>query len=585
MLSLNLARPSLVSVVLGYAWAATASSDGRGAPPSDLGRGDIVEMLDEEMFFHAPDEDALALLQMSSVVELRNLGAPEPARPPASLRATLAAAAVEGKNVLAAKMRIMGRAMANATAGGFNEIRRGNVTGAFRLASEAASEASQQSALVTATMSTAGSKGLGVALVFVFVAAGWGLELLLTKPRSEEADGSEPRSEEAEDGVQSNAHKANHYMAALNFLRFAVACHVVMYNFYPSSDDESDESSTLGLFASWGIMSSPWFFMISGFVYSYTRYVNPSVASDDWLQVLFQRVLVWYPLFVFSITWCALRYFSTAAEDWSHFMSQLLLVHGFMWDHSYFPFYVNDRWLSFLAVYLLTWWPMHCVLADSSSTNIRILFYVAWAVTIPSMILEWWFMHDWSFFNMIQFWPSFVIGQALATWFVKTCMQQKVVNVTAMQSVWILRPVHEIPTIVRFGASIGALFFGILYFAFPPHWEIPGINKPITPLLIKGGLLPLQALMLAGLACEVDPLARVVARRPFRWLGKLSLSMFLLQVPLYGALKDLTGWAGLTWTFWLILLFASGLCHYGYERPWRHFLRARTAALAAAAAK
>jgi len=122
---------------------------------------------------------------------------------------------------------------------------------------------------------------------------------------------------------------------------------------------------------------------------------------------------------------------------------------------------------------------------------------------------------------------------------------------------------------------VSFLIFGLAFFSFSPYDNLPLLKKPITPFLIKGGLLPLQGLMIAGLACEVDPMAKLFARKPFRWAEKLALTSFILQVPIHNCVKDLTGWDGLTWTFCGILVAASIAAHVLLERPWRRFLGIR----------
>jgi len=275
---------------------------------------------------------------------------------------------------------------------------------------------------------------------------------------------------------------------------------------------------------------------------------------------------------VFGLTWCALRFWSVYAEDWSHYMANTLLIQGLVWKEESFPYMMGDWWLSYLMVYLLAWAPMHQVLATSTNSVIWTLFTIAFLIAFPSAVLEWYFMTDMGVFSLIQYWPAFVFGQALATWLVNNCMIQKSATVEPLYD---LRPVHELPAMVRFGVTLSISGLGVVFCLFGPDDVVPLLNKPLAPMLLKGGLLPLLGLMVASMACEVDPIAKLFARTPFRWTEKLALSNFILQAPVHYTVRDLTGWTGNTWTFSGCLFVSSILGHLFIERPWRRLLGLR----------
>jgi len=131
--------------------------------------------------------------------------------------------------------------------------------------------------------------------------------------------------------------------------------------------------------------------------------------------------------------------------------------------------------------------------------------------------------------------------------------------------------VTEIPVLVRFGVTISFLVLGVCFFTFSPYDPVPLFKKPVLPLVQKGFQLPLQGLMVVGFAAEIDPIAKLFARRPFRYAEKLTLLTFIFQAPVYNTIKDLTGWGGITWTFVAALIAFTVVGHYLVERPYRQW--------------
>lgn len=482
--------------------------------------------------------------------------------------------AKEGGTILAAKTCILGSAVVEAVSESALQMEHGSILGAFRAAVRAASNAEAKTAAVYAHATAAASASVGILMVFVLIGLCWGLEFVLTK----RAD------QRLQEQIKHDPVERKHFLYAVNFVRYLISWHVVLNNFYEPTALGFEQTSSMGkpwaVFARWGCLATPWFFLVSGFCNSYSKIIDPDADQhEDFLQAMLKRVATWYPLYLVALTVCAVRLWSGRAEDWSHYMADVLLIHGIMWEEEYFPFLKGDWWLCFLTAYLLIWAPMHQVLVDSTWSVLWTLFYIAWLVALPSAIIEWYFMGRFPFFAMIQFWPSFVFGQGLACWFVKSCMKKIPVAITPGSAktgeVYVMLDVHDIPPPVRFGCTVSFLIFGLAFFSFSPYDNLPLLKKPITPFLIKGGLLPLQGLMIAGLACEVDPMAKLFARKPFRWAEKLALTSFILQVPIHNCVKDLTGWDGLTWTFCGILVAASIAAHVLLERPWRRFLGIR----------
>lgn len=487
-----------------------------------------------------------------------------------------------GGSVLAAKASIVGRAVSTAMRGSAEAVERGDIAGALTGALRAVSQARKEADEIDSRTSAKAAESLGIMTFIVFIAFSWIVELATTarKPGTSrhfvETD-SEPREKEIRSPIRDQK-----MLYAISFVRYLMSWHVVLNNFYRRGDGH--QTSAVGqpwaVFARWGVLAAPWFFIASGFTNTYSKLTGPRPdQEEDFMYGMVRRVATWYPLFLLTLTWCALRMWSTQAEDWSHYMANMLLIHGVIWENGYFPFMIGDWWFCFLMVYLLTFSPMYGVLSSCANSVLWTMFTLAFVVAVPSAMLEWHMFGKFPPFLLLQYWPSFIFGQALAVWFVRTCMQQRAAVVAKGSArvghVWVIRPVHEIPALVRFGVTVSFAAFGIMFFTFSPYDHLPLIHKEVAPLLIKGGLAPLQGLMIVGLACEVDPMAKLFARKPFRWAEKVTLTNFVFQVPVHNAVRDLFGWDGFTWTFSFALFSFSVLGYLAIELPWRRFLGVR----------
>uniref|UniRef100_A0A7S3SDL4 Uncharacterized protein n=1 Tax=Strombidinopsis acuminata TaxID=141414 RepID=A0A7S3SDL4_9SPIT len=287
-----------------------------------------------------------------------------------------------------------------------------------------------------------------------------------------------------------------------------------------------------------------------------------------------KRVGAWYPLYFAVLLWCALRNFSAEAEDWAHFMGDALLVHGLIWEPT--PLHMSnvpgDWWLCFLMVFLVLWSPMHQILSTATNSVLWTLFTIASMVVLPLAIFEWYMAMEIPAWVCLNYFPSFIFGQALAAWFIRQCMQE---TRSRLEPVFVIRAAHEIPLPGRFGATFSFLILGICWFSFSPTDNVPLLRKPIAPLLLKGALLPLFGMMVVGLAAGVDPVGKLFARAPLRWTEKIAFTNFILQAPVHNAVRGWTGYEGLSWTFAGSLFIASVLGHALVERPWRQAWGAR----------
>merc|ERR1719454_2739817 len=210
--------------------------------------------------------------------------------------------------------------------------------------------------------------------------------------------------------------------------------------------------------------------------------------EEDFIHAMVKRVLSWYPFYLIALIWCAMRVATVEAEDWAHFMAHGMTVHGIVWgENDTFPFLTGDVWLSWLVVYLLAWAPVHAAIAETSEYQkdsiIWTIFTVIFLIMIPSVFLEWIYFSNVAPFLVIQLWPSFLFGQALAFWFVKHCMEERDVQVgtsaVVTKPVWVRKNVTEIPVPVRFGVTISFLVLGVIFFSLSPHDTTPLIQLPV----------------------------------------------------------------------------------------------------------
>jgi hypothetical protein len=470
-----------------------------------------------------------------------------------------------GVPVIAARARKASDAFSQAMGDSIQLLGEGDVSGALKAATIAIARLQKATEILDEGTSAAASRSVGILMVYLLLGLAWGAELLLLSRQSG------PEQETATD--EKHTTRCKPFFHALSFTRYMFCLLAVANNFHNPGRQTSSEAGTWTVFARWGCLAYPWFFVVSGFCNSVAKMVGPKPAEqEDWFLAMVKRVSTWYPFYVMILTACAASSWTITAEDWSHYLSKVLLINGVIWTDTSFPNSMVSRWLSYLMVYLLAWSPMQEVLYSCKNSVLWTLFIIACLVVIPSAIAEWYFFADVPMWVLFQYWPSFIFGQALAAWFVRNCMDRAPDGGAAPA---VMRPVHEIPLWVRFGPTLAFAVLGTFAFCFSPYDRLPLLGKPVAPLLLKGGLIPLMGVMVAGLACQADPVARLLARAPFRWAEKLCVMTFLLQAPVHTAVREWTGSSGLSWTFCTSLLMASILGHTFLEQPWRTALRLR----------
>jgi len=476
--------------------------------------------------------------------------------------------AEDGSRVMMKKVDIAADALKSATSSSVQEAYKGNLSGVPVVAKEALTEAFERNELINKSMSRSSSQGFGVLIVMLLVGLIWLVELLLSNGYTFLA--SIPM--EADDPTDTG------FLHGLTFMRYLMSWYVVIYNFY--KPELVGYSNAWAVFAEWGALTGPWFFMVSGFVNSYSKLISSNASKhEDFIEAAWRRISTWYPFFLIGLLWCvAGNNFTSRAQDWSHFMANTFLVHRLAWGEDYFPFYTGDWWLCFFVVYLLAWAPIHRALSESDNSILWTLFVMGWVSTIPITFLEWLFMGEFPIFRLVAYWPSFAYGQALAHWFVMHCMQlqhRKDSPRGVGKEVYTLKAPADLPVIVQYGVTPIIVCLCTFFFMVSPRDEVPFTQVTWEPVFLRGGLLPALAVLILGLASGVDPLARFFARKPFRWFGKLALMNYLFHVPLRHTIAQLEGNPDnmtLTATYAFLLVLITIALHYALERPYRDWL-------------
>eukprot|EP00437_Effrenium_voratum_P014946 CAMPEP_0181446410 /NCGR_PEP_ID=MMETSP1110-20121109/26090_1 /TAXON_ID=174948 /ORGANISM="Symbiodinium sp., Strain CCMP421" /LENGTH=552 /DNA_ID=CAMNT_0023570487 /DNA_START=90 /DNA_END=1748 /DNA_ORIENTATION=- len=463
---------------------------------------------------------------------------------------------------------IVGGALSKAVTQSADKLWEGDLTGAVKVTSDAMAQAQHDAQTASGSFRSAARRAACVLLLILGVGCLWGVEYLL-------AAYAEPESILAV--REREGQEQFYYFPALGWLRFVLSCMILLYNFYPwtVNDVRRREAGLPAVFASWGLLAIPLLFTLSGFCHSYSKLVGPKAQlEEDLMSSMVLRIMPWYPYYIIVLIFLSVFFFSFSAWDWTSFTGQVFLVNGAVMDHNQptFPYFPCSWWFSNLAAYTLCWHPMHMVLKPSGDSVLWTMFVVATAVVIPSVFLEWLFFADMAIFELVQYSPAFFFGQALAVWQVNHCMLVQVQ--TAPQASpgkpsWTLQPMAEMPFSVRFGVTTSVLVLGVVMIFICPFDQVPLIRKECMPIFTKGGLLPIFGLLILGLCNEADPLARLAARPPLCSAGKLSLSIFMLALPVHLAVQLGFGFGGFTWTF-LALLFASSIMgHFLIELPSR----------------
>jgi len=456
----------------------------------------------------------------------------------------------------------------------------GDLQGMLQVASDAVSEAETRTTSLKVDFGRPAVLSASVIILFASVGSLWGLEHFISNTRLQVPMVGKQAADE-----MTNAPEESMHLPALDSLRYFLSFMMLLYNFYPWTVEgvQGRVASFAAAFASWGILAPSVFFVLSGFCHSYMKLTGKMKAEaesmgptsvkrvevkEDMLSAMIVRVMVWYPYYVLVLVFLAMYYLSYNAEDWANFMAQLFLIGGAFTEHgtATFPYFPSSWWFSFLMIYLLAWLPMHQVLVESSTSVIWTMFTMATIACFPSVLLEWISFDDWAPYLLVQYCPSFFFGQALAVWQVRHCM---VIKITEGKPAFTRQAEDELSFTARFGVTMSVLILGVIMILTSVYDRMAIFGMPCTSFFTKGLLLPVFGMLLVGLANEVDPIAKLCARRPVCYLGRLSLSQYMLALPVHIAVDSLTGRSGFSFLFVFCLTLASVVGYFCIEKPSR----------------
>lgn len=347
-------------------------------------------------------------------------------------------------------------------------------------------------------------------------------------------------------------------LEALGLLRYCASWHVVSDHFFHNGDPWGKNSIFSRLFC-WGLASVPLFFMLSGFILTYTRLRSRDPDKiDGTFEFLRKRLATIYPIFLFTAVCMAIIKLTIAAgpsetlnvKKIADFTTTVLLVHNWVAEDFFpidFPFIYVEYFLSCIMVYWLFWGSFYRMVVRRAHLWVLAMAMSFWWV-IPLLhrilLLQSYqepsgFAHDlvhqkfvchgmlYVFFNV----TPFFWGMLLSRVFVDTCTD------LASCGERVFKDADSMPWPVRYGASIAFALLAVLFVSHSPWDPFCGVLVLKGEFWKSGGLLPIQGLLVVSLAAGVDPVAKLCMLAP-PYLENLSLPQYLLQVPLGNAL----GW-------------------------------------------
>lgn len=310
-------------------------------------------------------------------------------------------------------------------------------------------------------------------------------------------------------------------------MRFIAAWHIIAFHIALTVSSRHSCKSVPCNFALWGQSWVTFFFLLSGFMITYSQLQKPDPSQMGTVSAFMTRRLAsTYPLYLsaclsrMAISLCL----GTAVPSswWTSLPLYLLMVQTWTWEtcaNSMFccqtwsrvTWYIADLvfyWLCFFYVF-----PRFKALSDRAS-ELGFLFGVMCTCVWPCVIYLKFGAGDaipWedplvrlALYHPFSFAHVFWSGMCLAKVFVS---RSKLVGVNM-----ILRCSSE-------------LALAILILAF----LLVGMSETLVFCVRSGMLLPVQALFLWGLAAEDGVLPRLLCRRPLPRLGDLSLGLYVLQ--------------------------------------------------------
>lgn len=339
-------------------------------------------------------------------------------------------------------------------------------------------------------------------------------------------------------------------LAALTGVRFLAALAVVAHHFARPANlylDAANEHGFIGVTL---------FFILSGFILSYTYFSGPGTMKGTARLFWSARFARIYPMYLVAMVLMApvILAWDTSGHQWQPGLAALALVQA--WISVPMCAWNPPGWsLSAEAFfYLLFPLAIKAVSAGSRGRMIALLglFWAASLVAPGVYLIHGTVDRDFWMFNPLVRLPEFLIG------------------VTA-GALWMQRDGTGV-VLPKYTAEISlAALVAVLCIPMHEAWVMNGACAPL--------ILP----MILGLAAGRGPLARILGTRLFVMLGGASYSLYIIHWPLWYEAKWLLAKLHLNpdsdTVFWIItvgvLIPASCLCFRFIEEPANKRLRRR----------
>jgi len=346
--------------------------------------------------------------------------------------------------------------------------------------------------------------------------------------------------------------RASARLSAFGFVRWFAAIHIVMFHYYKKAD-WNPRAPFDWVFLDWGGQWVQFFFVLGGFMMSFTRLCKPGRETESSFTVWKSSIRKVYPAYLLSIVLPLLRP-GRLNFYWRILPSQLTLTFSWGWWlgcspppgepqdwHNFFCIQgLNEPawYLCCLQVYWLLFPHVHRRIVRWELLEVICLGIFCWAMTLFWPVFfafreaQPWGSNLSTFqaFNPVSHFHKFVFGMCLARMFVDKYCTRDGGRLRIDDAK--IRRVAETIWFAPAGLAI------ILYCFLSGRLEefiLFSLSSYETVLLPAFGLL------IVGLAFEADPITRLLTKQPFKFLAdhNISYEIYILQGIVYSILSEL----------------------------------------------
>jgi cellulose synthase/poly-beta-1,6-N-acetylglucosamine synthase-like glycosyltransferase/peptidoglycan/LPS O-acetylase OafA/YrhL len=349
--------------------------------------------------------------------------------------------------------------------------------------------------------------------------------------------------------------RENTRLKGINFFRYLAAVHIVLFHYYKTYRDnpfgfiEPDQQQWI----SWGGQWVQFFFMLSGFVMTYSRLCRPD-GVENWYSVWFRQMSAVYPTYFLSI----FMGFTLMDNGLKNLFKRtlpatLLLIFNWypqmecfeMVDHkpaenpSWHAWFcvegINQpAWfLGALQVYWLLYPQMYKLVRRLSQPLVVLLLLISWSLClfwplvltiIPTPDDQSW-VRALQEFHPVSHLHKFLFGMCVARLFVDLFCEEDPMN--GRRGKFVSQAKVDRNVELRLFAPIALVVIITLMFFSGP------LNKFMFLRLssYEFVLLPAFALLVVGLGFETSWISRLLLYRPFSWAESLDMSfeIYIMQ--------------------------------------------------------